>query len=170
MTVSLIRSSPEDTQADEALFAALYPALWRFAAVVRPPEVDADDLVQEALARTLAIRPLVDCDDPGAYLRTAIVRLVSNHRRSMGRRGRAFARLPVSDTDRPSYPSDLADLMHLPPRDRAVLYVVVVEGWSYADAAEVLGCSETAARARASRALKRLRVEMADEDQEIRDA
>ena len=168
--MSLIRSSPEGTQADEALFAALYPALRRFAAAVRPPEVDADDLVQEALARTLATRSLVDCDDPGAYLRTAIVRLVSNHRRSMGRRGRAFARLHVGDTQPTSYPSDLADLMHLPPRDRAVLYLVVVEGWSYADAAEVLGCNETAARARASRALKRLRADMVDEGQETRDA
>ena len=170
MTVSVIRSSPEETHTDEALFAALYPALRRFAAAVRPPEVDADDLVQEALARTLATRLLADCDDPGAYLRTAIVRLVSNHRRSMGRRGRAFARLRVNDTDAPSFPSDLADLMHLPPRDRAVLYLVVVESWSYADAADVLGCNEAAARARASRALKRLRVEMVNEDREADNA
>src|SRR4051794_22848320 len=43
---------------DDELFADLYPSLRRFAAVVRPPEADADDLVQEALVRALRIGPL----------------------------------------------------------------------------------------------------------------
>jgi RNA polymerase sigma factor (sigma-70 family) len=157
-------------QADDALFAALYPSLRRFAAVVRPPEVEADDLVQEALARTLAVRSLSDCDDPAAYLRTAIVRLASNHRRSLSRRGRALARMANAESDAPSYPSDLDDLRRLSPPDRALLYLVAVEGRSYADAARVVGCTEHAARARSSRALKRLRVELAAEHQEIGDA
>jgi RNA polymerase sigma-70 factor, ECF subfamily len=157
-------------QADDALFADLYPMLARFAAVVRPPEVEADDLVQEALTRTLAVRPLSDCEDPAAYLRTAIVRLASNHRRSFGRRRRALARMSSTEADSPSYPSDLDDLRRLAPEERAVLYLVFVEGRSYAEAARVLGCKEPAARARSSRALKRLRVELTAEHQEIGDA
>lgn len=156
--------------ADDAVFAALYPALHRFAAAVRPPELAADDLVQEALVRTLAVRPLAECDDPGAYLRTVIVRLASNHRRSLGRRGRALARLDATEASPPEYPSDLDDLRRLPPEDRAVLYLVVVERRAYADAAQVLGTSEAAARARASRALRRLRVELTSEREEIGDA
>src|SRR4051812_19140119 len=65
---------------DERLFAQLYAPLHRFAAVVKPPEVDADDLVQEALLRTLALRPLCEYEDPASYLRRTIVNLASNER------------------------------------------------------------------------------------------
>lgn len=54
---------------DQAVFAELYPSLLRVAAVVRPPEVDAHDLVQEALVQTLLQGPLSSFDDPEAYLR-----------------------------------------------------------------------------------------------------
>jgi len=156
--------------ADEHVFAQLYPGLRRFANVVRPAEVDADDLVQDALVRTLAATRLADLDDPGAYLRTAMVRVAANHRRSLGRRRSALARLRAKDAGAEDYPSDLADLMRLSAADRTLLYLVTVEGRSYADASIVLGCREATARARASRALRRLRIELDDEDQEIRDA
>src|SRR4029079_4832066 len=54
---------------DAGLFVSVHPALRRFAGAVRPVGVDADDLVQEALARTLAIRSLSALDEPLAYLR-----------------------------------------------------------------------------------------------------
>jgi DNA-directed RNA polymerase specialized sigma24 family protein len=68
------------------------------------------------------------------------------------------------------YPSDLDDLRRLPPVERAVLYLSVVEGRSFAEIADVIGSSEQAARARSSRALKRLRVELTTEHREIADA
>lgn len=151
------------------MFARLYPSLRRFAATVRPAEVDADDLVQDALARVLGAGSLTSLDDPGAYLRTVMLRLASNHRRSLGRRRRALTRLAVVDSDGPAYPSDLDDLRQLPPKDRAVLYLVVVERGSYAEAARILGCSEEAARARGSRALRRLRKAMTAQSEEVGD-
>jgi RNA polymerase sigma factor (sigma-70 family) len=147
----------DDGGSDDSRFAGLYPGLRRFAAVVRPSGVDPDDLVQEALTRLLAVRPLSECDDPGAYLRTAIVRIASNHRRSLARRRLAFARLTPEELDPPSYPSDLDDLRRLSPDDRAVLYLVVVEQRPHAEVGLMLGCTETAARRRFSRALGRLR-------------
>jgi DNA-directed RNA polymerase specialized sigma24 family protein len=152
------------------LFVQLYPSLRRFAAVVRPQGVDPDDLVQEALARTLAVRSLSECDDPGAYLRRTIVRVASNHRRSFGRRDRAFTRSYTSGVDADAYPSDLADLRRLPPLDRAVLYLSIVERWSAREVAVVLGSTEQAVRARSSRALRKLRSELTDEHLEISDA
>jgi DNA-directed RNA polymerase specialized sigma24 family protein len=74
---------------DDALFAAIYPGLRRWAAVCGPAEVDPDDLVQEAVARTLRTHALSDLDDAGAYLRRAIVNLAANHRRAGGARCRA---------------------------------------------------------------------------------
>jgi len=143
---------------DAQLFEAAYAALSRFAGAVRPPGVDPDDLVQEAVARTLAVRTLESLDDPVAYLRTAIVRVASNVTR--GRR-RSLVRMerigpPDSEIVDP-YPSDLADLMRVSPRARAVLFLVYVEDQPYRYAASVLGCSEDAARAVASRAIRQLR-------------
>jgi DNA-directed RNA polymerase specialized sigma24 family protein len=162
--------STEDRTADGALFAEMYPGLRRFAGVVRPDEVDADDLVQEALTRTLATGRLADLRDAGAYLRAAIVRLASNHRRSFGRERRAMARLAPETVEEPAYPSDLSELRRLPVADRAVLYLRVVDGWDYAAIAVVLDATEQAVRARASRALRRLRVALDAEIEEVRDA
>jgi RNA polymerase sigma factor (sigma-70 family) len=142
---------------DEAVFATLYPSLRRFAAVVGPAEVDPDDLVQEALVRLLTLRPLSDCDDPGAYLRTAIVRLASNHRRALARRRVALSRLTPTERLDPSYPSDLDDLSRLSPEDRAVIYLVVVERRPHDEVGRLVGCNEAAARRRYSRAIRRLR-------------
>jgi DNA-directed RNA polymerase specialized sigma24 family protein len=152
---------------DDDLFAQLYPSLRRLAAVVRPPEEDPDDLVQEALVRALALRPLAEFDDAGAYLRTAIVRLASTHRRRLGRQRRAYQRLVAGGDGHADYPSDLDDLRRLGVRDRAVLYLSLVEGRPYWEIANALGSSEEAVRARASRALRRLRTDLR---QEIADA
>lgn len=114
--------------------------------------------------RTLAIRPLVECENPSAYLRTAMVRLAANHRRRLGRQRRAEARLDRAEALRdPVYPSDLDELRRLDARDRAVLYLVLVDGLHYRDAGVILGCTEEAARKRTTRALRRLRVELTEE-------
>jgi RNA polymerase sigma factor (sigma-70 family) len=151
-------------RSDAELFSELYPSLRRFAGAVRPPEIDADDLVQDALARTLAVHSLAACDDAGAYLRAAIVRLASNHRRSLGRRGAAYRRLRPVAPSADAYPSDLDDLMRLSPTDRAVLYLRVVDDWSYAEIADALDSTEVAVRARASRARRQLRVALTEEE------
>ncbi len=151
---------------DGELFAQLYPSLRRFASVAKPLEVDADDLIQEALVRALALRPLSEYSDPAAYLRRTIVNLASNARRGFGRRRRALSRFAEAGRSEASYPSDLQDLLRLKPPERAAVYLAVVEGQEYAVIAEMLGCSESAARTRVSRALRKLRIEL---DQEVRD-
>ena len=146
---------------DAGLFATIYPSLRAFAAVTGPVDLEPDDLVQEAVVRTLRNHRLVDLDDAGAYLRRAIVNLAANRRRSMARFRLAFARLDrVEEGAAPEYPSDMADLLRLDPEARALLFMIEVEGHSYAEAAAVLGITEEAARARAIRARRRLRVEV----------
>ncbi len=143
---------------DADVFASVYPALRRFAGAVRPMGSDVDDLVQEALARTLAVRSLSGLEHPLAYLRTAVVRVAMNEERSRRRSRARAARAADRETGRAdAYPSDLADLWHVPAKERAILFLTVVEGYSYRDAAEVIGTSETAARQIASRALRTLR-------------
>ncbi|MDP9333952.1 MAG: RNA polymerase sigma factor [Actinomycetota bacterium] len=147
---------------DRDLFAELYPRLRRFAHVLA--RQDADDLVQEALTRTLAVRSLASIEDPLAYLRTAMVRIQHNHERAAKRHKQRRIRIgPVEDSSRDRYPSDLADLMRVPARARAVLFLTVVEEESYRDAAEIVGCSQAAARQMASRAMRELRRDIEDE-------
>jgi DNA-directed RNA polymerase specialized sigma24 family protein len=149
------------TRDDEVIARALYPALRRFAAVVSPGE--ADDLVQHALVRVLAKHRLVDLDHPLGYLRTAIVRLAANERRDgwrRRRRERATAGRVAFVSD---YPSDLDDLLRLRPDARAVLFLAEVERLPFAEVAQILGCSEDAARTRASRARRQLRAELVEE-------
>lgn len=144
--------------ADDALFAAIYPGLRRFAAATGPLECDPDDLVQEAVARTLRTQALSDLEHPAAYLRRAIVNLASNHRRGLARWRIAAGKVAMVDGGRDAeYASDLADLMRLDPADRALLYLVEVEGASYREAAAAIGTTEEAARTRAARARQRVR-------------
>lgn len=152
---------------DSTVFATIAGDLRRFAAVVRPPGVDPDDLVQEALARALRHGPLATLDDPGAYLARIVVNLARDHRRSWGRRRRRGALLSPPSPTTDGYPSDLDELLAVPPGERAVLWLVVVEGRSHAEAGERLGISPGASRTRLNRALGRLRVRL---DEEERDA
>lgn len=149
---------------DDAAFEAIYPALRRFAAATGPAEIDPDDLVQEAVARTLRHHALADLDDASAYLRRVIVNLASNQRRGLARWRAVLPRLGRSDDgSAPEYSSDLADLLRLPPQTRAVLYLVEVDGCSYAEVAAALGLTEEAARARASRGRRQLRLDLEGE-------
>ncbi len=56
-----------------------------------------------------------------------------------------------------NYPSDLAILDELAPLDRAVVFLLDVEGLSSSEAAEQLGLTAAATRKRASRARAQLR-------------
>ena len=152
---------------DSEVFAALHPALRRFAAVVRPPDVEADDLIQEALARALRQGRLDDLEDPLVYLRRVIFNIAASHRRSSIRhralRQKAIGRLNAVDD---AYPSDLSELMRVPTDQRAVMYLHIVEGMPHDEIGLALGISAEASRARLSRGLRRLRIDI--QEQEVR--
>lgn len=61
------------------------------------------------------------------------------------------------------YPSDLSELLRLPPRTRAVLYMKEVEGRSFLEIAQMVGCSEAAVRGAASRGRRHLRRVLSEE-------
>jgi len=141
---------------DELIFAELYPRLRAFASVVGPRSLDPDDLVQEALVRTLAKHRLAELDHPLAYLRRVVHNLSTDQMRAEGRRHLRVP--PDGDQDvAPHYPSDLADLEHVSATDRALVYMIHVESATYSEAAGVFGGSEASLRKRSQRALAQLR-------------
>ena len=131
----------------------LYPSLRRFAAVVAPWDVEADDRLHDALVEVLRRRRLSDLDHPAAYLRKVMINLAAGHGRRRATWKRAMARLRSSGDHfcEPEYPSNMAELGCLPPRQRAMLYLAGVEGYHFDEIARLLGCSEAAARKGASR-------------------
>lgn len=152
------------TTDDTDLIRDLYPQLRRFAAVVGPSEVDPDDLVQEALVKTIRRQPLGALEYPSSYLWKVIANLATDHRRSLGRRRRALNRIGPPEPEYPHYPSDLDELDRLTPRARAVLYLREVDRYSYAEIAEILDGDEASLRRTASRARHRLRKALSEED------
>lgn len=145
---------------DRELIRELYPSLIRIAGVAGGVAFDPDDLVQEALVRTLSKRGLSDLDYPLAYLRRVIVNIASNQRRSHARQLRAESRLGDQEEVLPSYPADIGAILDLPPRQRAILYLVEVEGVPYAEAARELGMTTVAARQLAARARRKARLNL----------
>ena len=153
----MAKQRPAIDERERELITSLYPSLRKIAAVAGSVDVEPDDLVQEALVRTLRKGPLTDLDNPLAFLRKTIVNLASNQRRSLGRRRKAFGRLGTEEAWTPSYPAHIEAILDLPPRQRAILYLVEVEDVPYAEAAEQLGMTTQAARMMANRAKKRAR-------------
>ena len=145
-----------------ARLVAHYGAVRRFAAVAADADIDADDIVQEVFARVLRQTQRGTAPDHlEAYLRRAVMNLLANERRSLGRaraaRRRSSAATPVATVGLPVYPSDVRSVLDgVDPLDRALLFLADVEGLPIADAAEVTGLSAMAARARLSRVRRRL--------------
>ncbi|HSG79568.1 MAG TPA: sigma-70 family RNA polymerase sigma factor [Acidimicrobiia bacterium] len=146
-----------DPVAESHIFSECYLRLRRFAAVVGPDECDPDDLLMEAVTRTLRRHRLDELDEPAAYLRRTILNLASNERRGFAVRRTALRRLVAGRRDQTDdYPSDLDDLRHLSAAERAVLYLSEVEGYRFAEIGQMLGCTEAAARKRAMKGRRRL--------------
>lgn len=168
-TTMLIKSHEEKRSGvtvadDQGIFAELYPQLRRFAAATAPIEIDPDDLVQDALERTLRRHSLATLDAPKAYLCRVILNLASNHRRRFARAREALARLSRNPPEEPFYPSDVSELMRLPASQRAMLFLHEVEGYTYGEIAMLLELSEHAVAKASQRARARLRDELRREE------
>ncbi|PYC82725.1 SigE family RNA polymerase sigma factor [Streptomyces tateyamensis] len=151
----------------DTFVAARYTALLRAAYLITADPHEAGDLLHDSLARVYPKRHAIR--DPAlveGYLRRTMVRThVSRWRRS--RREAATDRppeLPVEPAER-----DLAleaALRALPPRQRAAVALHYYLDLSTAQVAEELGCSQATAKTHLARALKALRIRLAEQREE----
>ena len=122
---------------------AAIPALRRYArALTRDAEI-ADDLVQDTLVRALRSEHLFHGGDVRSWLYTILTNLNRNRLRSLARRP---ALSPIEDSDAPDMAGpeaggrDIARaLSGLVEEQRAALLLVVLEGLTYREIAEVQG-------------------------------
>ncbi len=155
---------------DAAFLDALSPGLdriQRIALLLAGSRADAEDLVAEAVARTLPRWRTGEVDDAVAYVRRVVVNLASSRwrRRSVGRRldHRALDWLPPADDAAATIAErerTLKAVLRLPPRRRAVVVLRFYDDLSEAQIADVLGVEVGTVKSQLSRALEQLRTEL----------
>ena len=122
---------------------AAIPALRRYARALTRDAETADDLVQDTLVRALRSEHLFHGGDVRSWLYTILTNLNRNRLRSLARRP---ALSPIEDNDAPDMAGPEAGgrdieraLATLVDDQRAALLLVVLEGLSYREVAEVQG-------------------------------
>ncbi len=142
---------------DEAL-----PALLRFGYVLTGSAQEAEDLVQDALAKSLRRWSRVRADNPVAYTRRVMINTHVTRWRRWGARVR-LGEVPEAATDDTGLQRGedwdvlRRALARLPSRQRAVLVLRYLEDLPDAAIAALLGCSPGTVRSYAARGLAALR-------------
>jgi RNA polymerase sigma-70 factor (ECF subfamily) len=121
---------------------AAIPALRRYARALTRDTETADDIVQDTLVRALRSEHLFHDGDVRAWLYTILTNLNRNRLRSLSRRPTLT---PIKDSDATIAGSDAGSrdiaraLDNLAEDQRAALLLVVLEGLTYREVAEVQG-------------------------------
>ena len=143
--------------------------LWRYGRVLTRNDADADDLVQEALARALALARTFDTSRPLLPWLITIVRntFLTGVARANAEKRRLETYATLSDPmllPSQEHSAELANvrdaLASLPTEQAEVLHLVGVLGFTYSNAAEVLGVPTGTVMSRLSRARVALRDRM----------
>ena len=151
-----MRAADEDAFGD--FVRARYAGLLRYAYLLSADRGLAEDLVQDALARTYGAWGRVGA--PEAYARTTLVRLALRGRRRRWRAETPTDRppeLPAATDDLDLAASVRVALAGLPVEQRAVLVLRYWEDRSEREIAEALDCSPGTVKSRAARGLAALR-------------
>ena len=146
----------------EEFTAAALPALLRFGHVLTGSPQEAEDLVQEALAKSLRRWQKVRADDPVAYVRRVMVNTHLTRWRRWGGRVRLGDVPEAGAEDARLARSQEWDVLRralaqLPPRQRAVLVLRYLEDVPDPAIAAMLGCRPVTVRSQAARGLAALR-------------
>jgi RNA polymerase sigma-70 factor (ECF subfamily) len=135
---------------------AAIPALRRYARALTRDADLADDLVQDTLVRALRSEHLFQGDEVRSWLYTILTNLNRNRLRSLARRPTLT---PIEDHDAPDFTGPESGqrdieraLATLVDDQRNALLLVVLEGLSYREVAEVQGVPIGTVMSRLSRA------------------
>ncbi|KGN39303.1 sigma-70 family RNA polymerase sigma factor [Knoellia subterranea] len=161
---------PLVSPAAEAYLDVALPRLMAIALSLTGHRQDAEDLVQDSVAKLLVSWSKVErASAPDAYVRQLMVNTFLSRRRRRSSSEVVSHDVVTADrvTGGPSVESGVADrdhvrrlLLALPPRERAVMVLRHLEDLPDAAIAEVLKCSAVSVRVTAHRARERLRATM----------
>jgi RNA polymerase sigma-70 factor, ECF subfamily len=162
--VTLRRAGMEERKA--AILAEI-PRLRRYARALLRDRDSADDLVQDCLERALArLDNWRTGDNPRRWLFTIMHHLFVDQTRKTKRRAEVVM-LTLDDSEAMSSPAEQAEsiasreiveaLQAISPERRAALVIVGIEGFSYAEAAAMLGIPAGTLMSRVARGREELR-------------
>jgi RNA polymerase sigma-70 factor (ECF subfamily) len=158
----------------EVFFAAVYPRLVRQLFAIVGEIGDAEDVVQEALARAAARWQRIGAyDDPEGWVRRVALNRARNNLRRSRRALAALARVgPVADVPElsPDATAVAAAMRRLPLRSREVLVPYYVVQLSVEETARQVGIPSGTVKSRLARARTALARELGEERQEVRHA
>jgi RNA polymerase sigma-70 factor (sigma-E family) len=142
MDLPVVSSGAETDVTITAVFEAQYTRLCRLAYLLTGDASRAEELVMEAFARSLASWRRRGPDEPGAYLRRAVVNMCRNRRRRAWLE-RRHARAEREEASEASEPVDhvWAAVRALPPRQRAAVVLRYWDDLPEVAIAAALGCS-----------------------------
>ena len=146
----------------DAAYQRAYEEHWhevfRLALAWTNDRAEAEDLAQESYTRLWKTRSSVDWDRPLlAWLIVTTRRLATDRFRAIRRR---VLNVPRASTHDPGAHDEWLDvraaMAELSPLERTAIVLTTLDGYSYADAAQLLGTSAGALRAAVSRARDKL--------------
>ena len=151
---------------------AAIPALRRYARALTRDAETADDLVQDTLVRALRSEHLFHGGDIRSWLYTILTNLNRNRLRSLARRP---ALTPIEDTDAPDASGTEGGgrdieraLAALVDDQRVALLLVVLEGLSYREVADVQGVPIGTVMSRLARARAQIKAYLEGERPPLR--
>ncbi|MBS0529991.1 MAG: sigma-70 family RNA polymerase sigma factor [Proteobacteria bacterium] len=149
----------------------MIPALRRYArALTRDADI-ADDLVQDTLVRALRSERLFLGGDIRSWLYTILTNLNRNRRRSLARRPQ-FTQLPESAADASGTEAEGRDIARalatLVEEQRSVLLLVMLEGLSYREVADIQGVPIGTVMSRLARARAHVKASLEGERPALR--
>ena len=135
------------------------PALRRYARALTRDAETADDIVQDTLVRALRSEHLFHGGDTRAWLYTILTNLNRNRLRTLSRRP---ALAPIKDSDAATGPEaggrDISRALdELAEDQRSALLLVVLEGLTYREVAEVQGVPIGTVMSRLARARSQIK-------------
>jgi RNA polymerase sigma-70 factor (ECF subfamily) len=143
---------------------ATIPALRRYARALTRNADTADDLVQDSLVRALRSEHLFHGGDIRAWLYTILTNLNRNRLRSLSRRPTL---IPIEDNDAPatsgpeSGQRDITRALDsLVEEQRSALLLVVLEGLSYREVADIQGVPIGTVMSRLARARAQIKAHL----------
>ena len=145
-------------QSFEGRIMSLLPDLRRYSRSLTRSDADGEDLLHDSVERVLSARATWS----GTNLRGWVLAIMTNLHRNGMRRQRRFPSVDIDDADALPAAEALGDPLErnrlaraldtLSPESRAVLMLVVIEGYSYAEVAEIMKTPTGTVMSRLSRA------------------
>lgn len=153
----------------EAEVLALLPQLRRYSRSLTRSGEESEDLLQDCVEKVLVNKAQWQGSNLKAWACRIMSNLHFNTRRTLRRRPSVSIEeaetVPAPSPQDPLERSRLQQAVQgLPSDSRAVLMLVVVEGYAYREVAEILGIPEGTVMSRLSRARQALREKMREEN------